>query len=214
MKTPEVCELFTRCLACRAGEHWREFIDRYGRHVRRTVRLVAFRCKTPLTAPDLDEVVQDLYCRLLSSRIRSFHGRTEAELWAFLSCVARNLVVDRRRALSAYKRRPRELETALSSPLATSKPDPEEQLLGKECLRLFFEHCHSIAHGDLVTWELRAIRMAYVEGWSSREIARCLEPLSVGQVDALVLRLRRHFAKKGIRLPRRCCVPSPATVAR
>lgn len=212
MKTPEVCELFGRCLACHGGEHWQEFIDRYGRRVRRTVRLAGLRSRSRLTAADLDEIVQDLYCRLLSFGPRSFDGRSEAELWAFLSCVARNLIVDRKRASAARKRRPRASDPKSPSQLVASKPDPEEQLLGKESRRLFFEHCLQVARYDRVLLELRALRMAYLEGWSSREIARHLEHLSVGQVDALVLRLRRHLAKQGICLPRRNCAPVPVPV--
>ena len=208
MSTLNPCELFDHCMSETGGSgHWRRFIDRHGGQVRSVVRLTARRCKLPLSPPDLDELVQELYCRLWSARGRGFRGRSEAQLWSFLSRVAHNLVVDRQRSLGARKRRPRE-GVEPTSRLLSPKADPEERLLNRERRLRFLELCREIARGDRAKVELRALSMACLEGWTSREIAGRLGRLSAGQVDVLVHRLRRHLAKEGIRLPRRYCVPA------
>ena len=87
--------LLERCLAGRRTGDWQELIERHGEDVRRMVQRAAARCGLPLAEPDLDEMVQDLYCRLLRVRRGTFRGRSEYELWRYLMCVARSLVVDR-----------------------------------------------------------------------------------------------------------------------
>ena len=213
MSALSACVLFRRCLAGAGGDAWRDFIDRYGWQVRNLVRLKTLRCGLRLAAPDLEEMVQELYCRLLVSRGRRFRGQTDYELWSFLGRVCHNLTVDRQRSMAAQKRRPNSRRTPDTSRLPSPALDPEERLLGRERRRHFFERCLEIVRCDRVVLELRVLRMAFLEGWTSREIARRLEGrLSAGQVDALVHRLRRHLAKDGIELPRRSCVAIPAAV--
>ena len=209
MSTLDTCELFHRCLARRQSDDWRTFVDRHGREVRSMVRQTAVRCRLPLGQADLDEMVQELYCRLLSSPGRRFDGRSESDLWAYLSCVARSLLIDRRRALAARKRRPLDAIPASTYDVPSPKLDPEERLLGKERRQAFLARCLEVTCCERVVVELRALDLAFLGGWTSREIAGHLEPLSVAQVNALVLRLRRRLAKDGIRLPRRICLPSP-----
>lgn len=203
MNAIDACDLFNRCLAGRDGGDWQHFVDRYDWQVRSTLRLTAMRCGLPLVGPDLDEMAQELYCRLLAVRCEKFRGRTEKELWKYLGQAIYSLVVDRQRALATQKRQPNHRRLA-EAPGLRRRLDPEEQLLGKERRKLFFQRCLEIARCDRVVIELRALKMALLEGWSSDEIARRLEGgLDARQVDTLVHRLRRHLAKDGIRLPRR-----------
>ncbi|MEM7350685.1 MAG: hypothetical protein AAF657_07755 [Acidobacteriota bacterium] len=210
MKTLEACELFHRCLAGTHGDAWRLFIDRHGKALRQTVFQMALRCYLPLRGPDVDEIVQEIYYRLLASRGQQFRGRTDAELWAYLSRMALNLLIDRKRAERASKRRPRQRVPGSSCDAPIVKLDPEERLLGKERRRAFFARCLEVTRLESPGLELRALDMAYFGGWTSAEIARRLEHLSVAQINALVIRLRRHLAKRGIHLPRRVCPPSPS----
>ena len=204
MSTLDACELFNRCLARRDGGDWQEFVDRYDGQVRSTVRLTAMRCGVPLVGADLEEMVQELYCRLLAARSGGFRGRDEKQLVKYLNQAIYNLIVDRRRAHYTQKRRSMRQRFAGTSDVPEPRADPEEQLLGKERRKLFFQRCLEIARCDRVVVELRALKMALLEGWSSREIARRLEGgLDARQIDNLVQRLRRHLAKDGISLPRR-----------
>ena len=203
MSRTDVCELFDRCLGRRDSGDWQEFVDRYDWQVRSTVRLTAMRCGLSLVGSDLEEMVQELYCRLLAARTEGFRGRSKQELLSYLSQAVYSLVVDRRRSLATRKRQPSRRRLA-GRRASARRPDPEEQLLGKERRKLFFQRCLEIARCDRVVVELRALKMALLEGWSSHEVARRLEGgLDAKQVDNLVARLRRHLAKDGILLPRR-----------
>jgi RNA polymerase sigma factor (sigma-70 family) len=205
MNAIDACELFDRCLAGRGSSgDWQEFVDRYEWQLRSVLRLTATRCGMPLVGPDLDEMVQELYCRLLSVRCERFRGSSEQELWSYLNQAIYSLVVDRKRALATQKRQPDRELLGDSSGLPARRLDPEQQLLGKERRKVFFERCLEIARCDRVVVEVRALKMALLEGWTSREIARQLEGgLNARQIDSLVHRLRRHLEKDGIRLPRR-----------
>lgn len=205
----DACELLRRCLAGCQAEDWRALVDRYGREVRRALRLAANRCGLPLTEPDLDEIVQDFYCRLLTAQGRGFGGRTEEELWCYMTRVAQSLVVDRQRQLAAHKRGPgAHRATADLARLPSPKPDPEQRLLKKERRGVFFKRCFEVVRCDRVSLELRALTLALLEGWSSREIADELRGrLSADRVDKLVWLLRRRLSRDGIRMPRRYCVP-------
>ncbi len=218
MSTLSACALFRRCLADeRCEDEWHVFVERFGWQVRNVARLGALRLGLTLEESDLEEIVQELYCRLLAPRGLRFHGRTDSELWSFLGSVCRNLTVDRMRSFATQKRLswekqlPLENRSPATARLRSPILDPEERLLGRERRRRFFEHCLEIARCDRVMLELRVLRLAVLEGWTSREIARHLHHrLSAGQVDLLVHRLRRHLAKDGIALPRRCGLASAA----
>ncbi len=206
--------LLQRCLASREAGDWQTFIDRHGGEVRRAVYQAAVRAYLPVTSQDLDEMVQDLYCRLLSIRRQSYAGRTENELWHYVHRVAHSLVVDRHRLQGARKRQPRPRSGAADpSSVPSPRLDPEQRLLKKERRKLFFERCYEVVCCDRMGLELKALALALLEGWSSRDIARELRGgLSAGRVDRLVYRLRRLLARDGIRMPRRYClsVPAPA----
>ena len=94
----DACDLLRRCLAGQVAGDWQQLIDRYGGDIRRIVRQVASRRGLQLAPADLDEMVQDFYCRLLSARGRTFGGKTEDEIWRYVKRVAQSLVVDRQRS--------------------------------------------------------------------------------------------------------------------
>ncbi len=201
----DACDLLRNCLAGRSTGDWHEFIDRHGREVRRTIWRTAARMRLQLASPDLDELVQDFYCRLLSVRDREFGGQTEDELRRYIVRVAQSLVIDRLRQESASKRQPRvRSRVADPSRLRSSKLGPEERLLKKERRQEFFRRCFEVVRCDRVAIELQALAMALLDGWSSREIAGELRgAVSSDRVDRLVWLLRRRMLKDGIRMPRR-----------
>ncbi len=199
--------LLHRCLAERQAGDWRTFIKSHGGKIRGAVYRAALRGGMPLSSPDLDEMVQDLYCRLLGIPRRELAGRTEHELWQYVHRVAHSLVVDRRRQLGARKRKLSQKSGAMDpSHLPSPKPGPEERLLRKERRKVFLERCFEVVSCDRMGLELKALAMALLDGWSSRDIACHLEGgLSAGRVDRLVHLLRRHLKKDGIQMPRRYC---------
>ena len=206
----DACDLLRRCLAGRRTVDWNELIDRHGREIRRAIRQTAHRLRLTLEKPDLDEMVQDFYCRLLTVRNRRFSGRTEEELRRYVLRVAQSLVIDRLRQQGARKRSPR-CRSGAADParLCTSKLDPEQRLLRKERREEFFRRCFEVVRCDRVGLELRALAMALLDGWSSREIASELQgALSSARVDRLVCLLRSRLLKDGIRMPRRVNTPS------
>ncbi len=210
MSVFHVCELFRRCLDG-SGDDWREFVQCHGPRVRRMVSAAARQCGVKLQEPDLDELVQELYCRLLMTRYRRrFQGGTESEFWRFIGQVGFNLVVDRKRSVFAKKRRPEASGSGRRPRRSPTAIDPEQRLLGKEGRKIFLQRCREITRCDRMMLELQALGLAFLDGWSSREIAVELGVLSVRQIDSLVFRLRRHLAKDGIQLPRRVGVPMVA----
>lgn len=225
MAATSACELFRRCLARRGGDEWREFHRRYNPRIRRTV-LRAFRQRgVRLVEPDLDEFVQDLYCRLLTAPGRRFRGRSEPQLWTYLDRVARSVALDHRRASRAAKRRaqvvapggggeerdrpengrPRDgtpqraaVPEAIDE-MAARQVSPEERCLIREYGRLVGAGCRKHSCNDRA---VTVLRLAILEGWSSPEISRRLGgAMTPGQVDLLVCRLKRRLAKEGLKLP-------------
>lgn len=211
MNANTACELFQRCVTRHGSDDWREFLRRYDRRIRRTVSRAFRRRGLRLPEQDREELVQELYCRLLAIGRRGFRGRSELQFWTYLGLVARSLAVDHQRALGAGKRRM--IVYGLDRPggetapwiddRASAEASPEERYLESERRRVFLARCRQIARRDRPL-ELRVLRMALLEGWSSREIARRLEgSVTASQVDNLVHRLRARLAEDGIRMPRR-----------
>lgn len=210
-------DLFHRCLTARRSEDWREFVDRFEPRVRGKLRRLLRRLGLPASAHEVDELAQELFCRLLLAASRNEHEvreRTEIDVWAYLSQVASNLVVDLVRSRATQKHRilggrrgwrlaPRSRWLELES----GEPSPEQSLLDKERRRCFSEWCLRVSRGPEAELRLEALRLAFFEGWSSLEIARALGGLKPAEIDFLVYRLRRLLAAKhGIVLPRRNAV--------
>src|ERR1051325_4887702 len=78
-----------------AARYWEEFAHRNGRELVRCVAAAMGRLGWRAGPGGGDEVVQEVYCRLLVSRLPIDIGDwTQRQLWAFLQRVVRNVIVD------------------------------------------------------------------------------------------------------------------------
>ncbi len=208
-------DLFRSCAAGNCDRAWREFVARFHSRLVTAVRRALLRqgAASPTGAyePGVEDLVQEVYCRLLAdgSRQRCFHGSSEGQLMTYLQRVAASVVVDaRREALAAKRRGGHHLLWAdwRQAPAtgAGEESGPEDRLLVGERRRAFLAICRRALGRRANATTLRIARQALLEGWTSREIAAGLGgALGVAGIDSIIHRLRRSLAAQGIALPRR-----------
>ncbi len=153
--------------------------------------------------PELvDEVVQEVYCRLLSRG--PLGPRTETQLIAYLGLAAERAVIDHIRTANAEKRRGARL-IRIGQYIChrlDEVPDPngtpEDALLWDEQQSLFLDYCAALPARRQRHPKAWVMRLAVLEGWSSREISHAAGGrISPAGVDCLVHRVRRKLARDG-----------------
>ncbi|HEV7503766.1 MAG TPA: hypothetical protein VGS07_02525 [Thermoanaerobaculia bacterium] len=190
---------------------WEELVGRYGHHLQAQVRWSLYRAGL---SPDPDQVedrVQEVYCRLLlggTLLLRQFRHWSELQVVRYLGRTARRVVCDERRAAQAAKRGAG-FEIALAGRLSElanrvvdSRGTPEELAILAEARRALLDRCRRLASAAMYPDDrrrnLRVLRWALVEGWSSQEIVRAEGGrIAVSTVDTLVHRARRRLAGGG-----------------
>jgi len=199
------CDLFRRCLTRRHPDDWHEFLGRYQRRLRTVIWRVLKRQGVERAKQDLDEYAQELYLRLWIVDGRSFNGRSEAELWKYLARAVRNLAVDRRRGAETARRCRERLEDRGEPPGPVRPACPERRAMARQDLRIVLQRFRwAAARDSRPELKMRILRLAYLDGCSSPEIARRLHGLLTPvQVDATIFRLRRRLAEEGLALGRR-----------
>jgi DNA-directed RNA polymerase specialized sigma24 family protein len=126
----------------------------------------------------------------------------------YLDKVAESVVVDSLRAASAAKRGRARLTNlpdeagSFADRLADPGVSPEERLLANELRRHFLQRCRAVAGRRSKDRSVRIVRLAVLEGWSSREISERFRLAPTG-VDSLVHRMRHRLAQEGLHLQRR-----------
>jgi RNA polymerase sigma factor (sigma-70 family) len=208
MERCEAAQLLRQC-ASRANEaSWNELIRRYGRRLELGVRRGLRRAGMQAAPERVEELLQEVYCRLLErggQALARFHGDSEGEASAYLGRLAENVVLDWVRSSLAQKRAAHAAAESelLARRRRASGPSPEEATLLGECRRLLAARCRE-AVGRHAARQLWVLRLALLEGWSSREIAAATHgELRPGSIDSLVARVRRRLAAQGCELPRR-----------
>lgn len=199
--------LLHRCAAAEA-EAWSELIERYGPPLRRAVRRALADAGERPASDEVEERVQDLYCRLLEAdgrRLRGFRGHSEGEAIRYLVRVARNVVLDDVRERRAAKRGAGASgAVAPDEDLPDFAPNPEDRYLARERRKLFLVRCRRALAGTAVERNLRILRLAVLEGWTSREISgRLGGAMSAGAVDSVLHRARRRLLADGVAVPGR-----------
>lgn len=198
MRNHPACDLFQRCFRERSPEDWRLFIERYEPRLRCLVRGATTRSSTS----DHEELLQELYVRLWTAR--SFQGATENQLWNWIRCIARHMVVDLHLADRRHRRLYERLSTLNSR--TPSAPSPEDRFLARERLTKFSAHFRDIVrHGRTPPQDAwRILCWTLGEGYSSLEVSRFLRGrLTPVSVDQVLYRLRKRLARRGVQLTAR-----------
>jgi RNA polymerase sigma factor (sigma-70 family) len=180
--------------------------------VRRTLNRLGLRAQLEL----VDEIVQDVYCRLLEGgerRLRLGASGADPSLLAYIGTVAERTVLDQVRTASALKRTglstvrlgrlSRRARRAMER-IADPGPSPEQTAMRSEGQRQLLDRCREmrgLGPGRRNAW---VMRLAVLEGYSSREIAAAAGGrVTPHTIDMLVHRLRRRLARSGFALTRR-----------
>lgn len=193
-----------------AARYWEEFARAHGHELVRCVAATMRRIGWRAEPYEVDELVQEVYCRLLVSRLPMDIGDwTHRQLWAFLQRVVRNVVVDEVRSRCAKKRggvphgdgdaKQRNAGTQpLSMGIADHRapgPTPEERLLAREGARALRRRIHELGGPEHGARNLRILELAAVEGCTAAEISRRLAgALTASSIHTVLHRLRHQLA--------------------
>lgn len=190
-----------------APPNWSRLVRRYRRPLRAIARRLLRLHGLPSRAEDVQELLQDLWCRVFERAPGSVFDNADGTM-TYLGTALRNLASDRLRTASAAKRGGLRRRVSLGSvgALPTAEASPEERLLVREERHRLLARIRPLASTSRRRRDLMIFERALLDGWSSRQIARALGgELAPSSIDSLVHRLRRDFAEEGIELPRRDC---------
>jgi DNA-directed RNA polymerase specialized sigma24 family protein len=183
---------------CRPEAAWEELIGRYGAGIKARVRGVLRRAGQQPRTEQVEEIVQEVYCRLLAGggrRLRRCRATSAGQVGAFLGKVAERVALDQLRAARAQKRGGDQPAGGGADERAVDpRANPEELVLMRERLRLFLERCGVLAGRRDYRRNARILALA-VDGWSSGDIARIVGgTFTARSIDGLLLRVRRYVA--------------------
>lgn len=184
---------------------WEEIVSRHRFRLRARTRAALARCGLGTSSDLVEELVQEVFCRLLQRHGRSLTSgpaRNDLVLAAYLGRMAERAVVDRVRQLAAAKRGGRRL-VSLSQPgaahRAASTPDrdptPEERLIEAEGWRRLWRVLAAAELGEHGRRYLAALVLIAISGWTSREVAGLIP----GQPSVATMHVRLHRLRHRLR---------------
>ena len=213
MENTGVVDVFRICASgSRDPRVWDEFVHRFQLRLRAGVSRVLRRLDQPATPDTVEDLVQDVYCRLLERGVGSFRGDSEGEVLTYLQRICDSVVVDRLRVRSTVKRGGRtrfvelgEGDGAPAAVVADGGASPEARCLHRELRGLLLDGCRGRVDQD--PWRERNLaifELAVLDGWTSREIADGFDwGLKAGSIDSVVHRQRRKLRQRGLEAPPR-----------
>lgn len=194
----------------KAGEaFWEELVRRHGEALKVRIRGILRAAGIEPRPEQLEELVQEVYFRLLSRGLKQLdRGVDNRDLVpAYMARIAERVAVDEVRAYRAGRHtKVRWVPFDPEGLVADSSSNPEDRFFRAEKRRLFLDRCRAIAAlgRENRRRNLRILHLAFLEGWTSREIARAEGRLAPSTVDTVVSRARRLLEKRlGIPLPSR-----------
>ena len=188
------------------GGRWDAFARAHGRVIRRCVVRAMVRSGWPPRVDELEELVQEVYCRLLErGDTRAVEGRPAPQLWCYLRRVAYSVVVDELRVRHARKRGGRPAPTARPARREDERPGLddgpavesrlEDRILARERVRAVRRRVREAFPGRLGERNLRVLELSAVAGMTANEIAAHLRgELSPSSVHTVLHRVRRLLA--------------------
>ena len=213
MSDTDVRELVLACSRDSENSQWEELVERFEPCLIAGVRR-AFRWAGSFPRDEqLEDLLQETYCKLLEAEARVLRRCTsdsEVAIGVYLGRVAERVALDHLRTRSAEKRgggRVESLETtstARGAPMEPATPPvAEDRLISAERRKAFLDSCRRLA-GRQRQRNLRIFRLAFLDGLTSVEISERLgRPISANGIDTLLHRVRRRLAEEGLMVPRR-----------
>lgn len=212
MKDASAVELFRICTAGdRDNRAWGEFVLRFQPRLRANVARALRRLDQRASPEAVDDLVQDVYCRLLERGAEAFRGESEGEVMSYLRRVCESVVVDRHRFRATRKRGGQTLFVDLDRGGAASGElltdggsSPEARCLHRELRGLLLDGCRLLHEGPYLERNLVIFELAVLDGWTSREIAEGFDlGIKVGSIDSVVHRQRLKLKRRGLEAPER-----------
>jgi RNA polymerase sigma factor (sigma-70 family) len=214
MKDSRVVELFRACAGGGRDERaWAELVRRFEPRLRSGIARVLRRLEQPASAEVVDDLVQDVYCRLLerAGAGSPFRGESEGEVLVYLQRVCESVVVDALRGRFTRKRGggARFVDVAadggsLAEVVADGGATPEARCLHRELRTQLLDGCRRLLDGPARERNLTIFELAVLDGWTSREIAQAFDwGLRAGSIDSVVHRQRRKLRRHGLEAPAR-----------
>jgi RNA polymerase sigma factor (sigma-70 family) len=213
MKDARAVELFRTCTqGSRDDRAWGEFVLRFQPRLRAGVARVLRRLDQAVTLDAVEDLVQDVYCRLLErGGGGSFRGDSEGEVLTYLQRICESVVVDRLRGLATTKRGGRarfvELDrhdAAIAEAVADGGMSPEKRCLHGELRSLLLDGCRDHEKSPGRERNRTIFELAVLDGWTSHEIAKGFDwGLKAGSIDSVVHRQRKKLRERGLGVPQR-----------
>jgi DNA-directed RNA polymerase specialized sigma24 family protein len=186
------------------GLDWEELVGRFGQGLRCRVRQTLRRSGVAVSPEHLDDLTQEIYCRLLadgSRRLTGCRGRSAGQVGAYLGRLAERVVFDQLRLARAVKRGGRlAIEVGLAGrrgaqQVADPAAGPEERvLLGERCGRV--RRCCATLGGQQA---VLVVELVLAAGFTTPEIAAALG----GGVTPQAVRRLISTVRRRLRRPRR-----------
>jgi RNA polymerase sigma factor (sigma-70 family) len=199
--------LLNACAAARAEDPlWTLLVERLRGPVRGGV-IAALESRGARRQADLvDELVQEVWCRLLERErrvLRLCGTADERAVHRYVRRVASRVAIDVLRAGRALKRRPLHLaqldeEGAHAARAIDGRECPERRLIARERIGGLLGLCRELLGARARPDALRIVRLAWLHGRSSVEIAERIDGWSVAAIDSFLHRLRCRLARRGV----------------